>query len=161
MTKILVAEQDPSVCTVITCALEFALHADVQYATDGALAAKVIEAERFDLAIIGMFFPKISGLELAERAANRNIPLLLCSGHPDSVAQLKKFDYPYLSKPFNVENLISEYRKILADTAENISRVKASMARLQKTAAGLEAEIARSRRLVSESTKLYQPRRPR
>jgi CheY-like chemotaxis protein len=40
------------------------------------------------------------GLELAARAANRNIPSLLCTGHPDALAQLQEHDYPHLAKPF-------------------------------------------------------------
>jgi hypothetical protein len=36
--------------------------------------------------------PEISGYELARRAANRNIPTLLSSGHPDADAKrIKSF----------------------------------------------------------------------
>ena len=34
--------------------------------------------------------PEISGFKLAERAANRNIPSLLCTGHPDAMTKLQE-----------------------------------------------------------------------
>ena len=105
-----------------------------------------------------MFFPDVSGLELARRATNRNIPILLCSGHPDLIAKLRRFNYPYLSKPFDLDNLVTEAKRILADTDRNIRQVRASLLRVQETAAQLNAEIAKARRLVAESRRMNAPR---
>jgi DNA-binding response OmpR family regulator len=53
---------------------------------------RAIEKVGFDLAIIDVNLPEISGYELARRAANRNIPTLLSSGHPDADAKrIKSF----------------------------------------------------------------------
>jgi CheY-like chemotaxis protein len=49
-----------------------------------------METAGFDLAIIDVNMPEISGYELARRAANRNIPALLSSCHPHAGAKLKE-----------------------------------------------------------------------
>jgi CheY-like chemotaxis protein len=56
----------------------------------GSLALQAIETAGFDLAIIDVNMPEISGYELARRAANRNIPTLLSSCHPHAGAKFKE-----------------------------------------------------------------------
>lgn len=60
---------------------------------------QAIETAGFDLAIIDVNMPEISGYELARRAANRNIPTLLSTGHPDADIKLRDVQCPYLAKP--------------------------------------------------------------
>jgi two-component system sensor histidine kinase/response regulator len=84
MTAILVAEDDPGICDFLTDLLENDLAARVRCEQTGSLALRAIETAGFDLAIIDVNMPEISGYELARRAANRNIPKLLSSGHPDT-----------------------------------------------------------------------------
>ena len=55
----------------------------VRSASTGTLGAEAIETGAFDLAIIDVLMPELSGYELAKRAANKNIPALLCTGHPE------------------------------------------------------------------------------
>ena len=112
--------------------------------------AEAIDQEAFDLAIIDVFVPDISGFELAAHAAKRNIPTLFCTGHPDVLAQLQRHDCAYLAKPFALADLITESAKVIANTAENIRRVEASVAKLHATTVGLRAALAESRRLLDE-----------
>jgi CheY-like chemotaxis protein len=97
MTAILVAEDDPGICDLLTEVLETELSARVRCERTGSLALQAIETAGFDLAIIDVNMPEISGYELARRAANRNIPTLLSSGHPDSDIRLKEYECPYLA----------------------------------------------------------------
>ena len=85
VTKVLVVENDPLVCGLVAELLEFELAADVRKAMTGASAVQAIDGGAFDLAIIDVLMPEISGFILAERAANKNIPSLLYSGHPDAL----------------------------------------------------------------------------
>jgi two-component system, OmpR family, catabolic regulation response regulator CreB len=118
------------------------------------LAAKAIETGAFDLAIIDVGMPEISGYELAKHAANQNIPALLCTGHPDALINLKNYGCPHLAKPFRIQELVHQAAWIITRPAENISLVKASLAQLQATAAGFQADLAESCRLVNESKSL-------
>jgi DNA-binding NtrC family response regulator len=159
VTTILVAERDPLVCSVIADVLQIGFDAAVRSENIGVLAAAALEVEWFDLAIIGYHFPDISGFELAESAANHDIASLLVTGHPDALAQLNGSGYPYLRKPFRLGDLTREVADILADHAANIRRVKASVAKLSATLKGLQADIAQSRRLMTESRLLLAGRR--
>lgn len=154
MTAILVAESDPGICDLITEVLEVNLSATVTCAGTAAVAAEAIQTASFSLAIIDVGMPEISGYELAQRAANNNIPALLCTGYPDVLIKLKHHDVPHLAKPFDVNELVYKAAEIITHTAENIRQVKASLIALQMTAARLQAEIAETRRLVSERRSL-------
>jgi CheY-like chemotaxis protein len=151
MTAILVAEDDPAICHLLTDLLEADLAARVRCERTGSLALQAIETAGFDLAIIDVTLPEISGYELARRAANRNIPTLLSSGHPDADAKLKECECPYLAKPYRPAELIGEAAKAITHADENIRRVKASMAKLEAATEGLKAVVAESDRPVNKS----------
>lgn len=154
MTAILVAQDDPGICDLLTDLLEVELAAMVRCERTGILALQAIETAGFDLAIIDVNMPEISGYELARRAANRNIPTLLSSGHPDADIKLKEFECPYLAKPYRVTDLIREAAEAITHPDENIRRIKASLAKLEATAEGLKADLAEANRLINESAHL-------
>jgi CheY-like chemotaxis protein len=62
--------------------------------------------------------PGISGYELARRATNRNIPVLLCSEHSEALIKLKEHDCPHLAKPFRLDELIYEIAKVITQAQE-------------------------------------------
>jgi len=126
----------------------------------GSLALQAIETAGFDLAIIDVNMPEISGYELARRAANRNIPTLLSTGHPDADIKLKESECPYLAKPYRLPELISEAAEAITHADENIRRIKASLAKLAATTEGLKAAMAESERLMNESKAILAGRLP-
>ena len=155
MTAILVAEDDPGVCDFLTDALELELGATVRCERTGSLALQAIETAGFDLAIIDVNMPGgISGYELARRAANRNVPTLLSTGHPDADAKLREYEFPYLAKPYEVTALLSAAARAITQAGENICRLKASFDRLEAATEGLKADMAESIRLINESKAL-------
>jgi DNA-binding NtrC family response regulator len=154
MTAILVVEDDPDVGELMADILEADLAASVKLAPTWRRAVEAIEADALDLAIIDIGLPEVSGFELATRATNMNIPTLLCSGDPDALVKLKKHDFPYLGKPFNIDQLVHEAANVIANTKENIRRVKDSLAKLQETTEGLRAGLKGSDRLVNQSKSL-------
>jgi len=154
VTAILVIEDDPGICELLIEVMEAELAAVVRCASTGTQGSEIIATGAFDLAIIDVIMPQISGYELAKRAASRNIPTLLCSGHPDVLNKLIAVDWPHLAKPFKLNELVYEAAKIITNSAENIRRVKISLARLQATPDGLPADLAESRRLRNASRAL-------
>jgi DNA-binding response OmpR family regulator len=127
VTAILVAEDDPGICNFLTEVLKTEFSARVRCERTGSLALQAIETAAFDLAIIDATMPEISGYELAKRAADRNIPTLLSSGHPDANIKLKDWGCPYLAKPYRVAELIGEAAEAITHADENIRRIKASL----------------------------------
>ena len=160
VTAILVAEDDPGICDLLTVVLETELSATVRCERSGSLALHAIETAGFDLAIIDVNMPEISGYELARRAANRNIPTLLSSGHPDADIKLKEYECPYLAKPYRVADLISKAAEAITQADENIRCIKASLAKLAATTEGLKADLAESNRLINESKAILAGRPP-
>jgi CheY-like chemotaxis protein len=162
MTTILVAEDDSDICDLLTDLLEVELAARVRCERTGRLALQAIETASFDLAIIDVNMPEIPGYELARRAANRNIPTLLSSGHPDADIKLKECECPDLAKPYRVVDLICEAAEAITHASENIHRIKASLAKLEATTEGLKADLAESNRLMNESKAILagRPRHP-
>jgi hypothetical protein len=61
---------------------------------------------------------------------------------------------PHLPRPFRTDELVSQAAIAITQAAENIRRVKASVAKIQSTAKGLASEIARSSQLMRESKAL-------
>jgi DNA-binding response OmpR family regulator len=133
MTAILLAEEDPGICELLTAVLETEFFAAVRCERTGSRALRATETAGFDLAIIDVNLPEISGYKLAQRAANRNIPTLLSSGHPDDDAKLREYQFPYLAKPYRVAELVPEAAQAITQAGENIRRIKASFARLEAT----------------------------
>jgi DNA-binding NtrC family response regulator len=150
MPKILVIDDDPAVCEVITDCLQEWAGTAVDCALNGMLGAQKLQQGHFDLALIDGVLPTVSGLQLAEIAANENTPVLLLSGHPDYTEKFHSFGYPYLAKPFSLDQLLSESRRVIAETSENIRCVKASAARMQASAEALTAAIEESKQLLDK-----------
>jgi CheY-like chemotaxis protein len=128
MTAILVAEDDPLICDLLTEVFKEEFAATVRCERTGSDALHAIETAGFDLAIIDVNLPEMSGYELARHAINRNIPTLLSSGYPESDDRLKDDECPYLPKPHRIAELLDEAVEAIAHGKNNIHRVKTTLA---------------------------------
>jgi two-component system alkaline phosphatase synthesis response regulator PhoP len=86
---------------------------EVTSAFDGAAALKAIETEYFDLIILDVMLPEMDGISVAEtiRSSNNEVPILILSAKnssADRVLGLKKGADDYLTKPFNLEELLTQ-----------------------------------------------------
>lgn len=84
---------------------------EVTSAYDGAEALKAVQNEYFDLIILDVMLPEIDGITVCEniRLSNSEIPILMLSARnqsADRVLGLKKGADDYLTKPFNLEELL-------------------------------------------------------
>jgi DNA-binding response OmpR family regulator len=118
--------------------------------------AQMILGERFDLAVIDMLLPDCSGLDIAALAANENLPVLVTAERPETWLELERTTLPFLPKPFDRDELAAKAREILGATAENLRRVKESVARLRATGDTLSAAMAESSRLMQASRAIIQ-----
>jgi two-component system alkaline phosphatase synthesis response regulator PhoP len=92
---------------------------EVTSAFDGAKALKSIEQEYFDLIILDVMLPGIDGINITEnvRVQNNDVPILMLSAKntsADRVLGLKKGADDYLTKPFNLEELLLRIQKLVA-----------------------------------------------
>jgi two-component system alkaline phosphatase synthesis response regulator PhoP len=78
---------------------------------DGAEALQAVQKEFFNLIILDVMLPEIDGITVCEtiRLTNPDIPILILSAKnssADRVLGLKKGADDYLTKPFNLEELL-------------------------------------------------------
>ncbi len=91
---------------------------EITSAYDGAEALKAIANEYFDLIILDIMLPEIDGIRVLEtvRVNNNEVPVLILSAKnsdSDRVRGLKKGADDYLSKPFNLEELLLRIEKLI------------------------------------------------
>jgi two-component system, OmpR family, alkaline phosphatase synthesis response regulator PhoP len=87
-------------------------------ATDGIQAVKALQDQYFDLMILDVMLPEMDGIEVLEyvRVQNNEIPVLILSAKntsADRVLGLKKGADDYLTKPFNLEELLLRVQKLI------------------------------------------------
>jgi two-component system alkaline phosphatase synthesis response regulator PhoP len=87
-------------------------------AFDGAAALKAVEDEYFDLIIMDIMLPEIDGINVTQniRLTNNEVPILILSAKnnsEDRVLGLKKGADDYLTKPFNLEELLLRVQKLI------------------------------------------------
>lgn len=90
----------------------------VTSAYDGSEAMKIIADEYFDLIIMDVMLPEMDGISVTEniRLANNDVPVLMLSAKntgQDRVLGLKKGADDYLTKPFNLEELLLRVNKLI------------------------------------------------
>jgi two-component system, OmpR family, alkaline phosphatase synthesis response regulator PhoP len=91
---------------------------DVTSAFDGAAAIKTLQGEYFDLIILDVMLPEMDGINVTEtiRISNNEVPILILSAKnssADRVLGLKKGADDYLTKPFNLEELLLRVQKLI------------------------------------------------
>ena len=91
---------------------------EVTSAFDGAVALKKISNEFFHLIIMDIMLPELDGIAVTEavRVANNDVPILMLSAKnasTDRVMGLKKGADDYLTKPFNLEELLLRVEKLI------------------------------------------------
>jgi two-component system, OmpR family, alkaline phosphatase synthesis response regulator PhoP len=90
----------------------------VTSAFDGAAATKAVQNEYFDLIIMDIMLPEIDGLSVTQniRLSNTEVPILILSAKnnsEDRVLGLRKGADDYLTKPFNLEELLLRVQKLI------------------------------------------------
>jgi two-component system, OmpR family, alkaline phosphatase synthesis response regulator PhoP len=91
---------------------------DVSVTSDGAEALKIVSKEYFNLIILDVMLPEIDGIRVCEtiRLNNTDVPILFLSAKSssaDRVLGLKKGADDYLTKPFNLEELLLRVHKLI------------------------------------------------
>jgi two-component system, OmpR family, alkaline phosphatase synthesis response regulator PhoP len=116
-TSILLVEDEENLHEALRLNLELEGY-DVTSAYDGAAALKALQAEYFDLIILDVMLPEMDGINVTEtvRISNNEVPILILSAKnssADRVLGLKKGADDYLTKPFNLEELLLRVHKLI------------------------------------------------
>ncbi len=115
--KILIVEDEEKIARVIKLELEFEGY-EVDAAYDGLTGLEKIRTDTWDLVLLDIMLPELNGLEVLRRIRTKdeNTPVILLTARdsvPDKVAGLDKGANDYITKPFQIEELLARVRASL------------------------------------------------
>lgn len=115
--SILLAEDEENLHEALKLNLELEGY-EVTSAFTGSITLQKVQQEYFDLLILDVMLPDIDGISITEtiRVQNNDVPILILSAKntgADRVLGLKKGADDYLTKPFNLEELLLRVQKLI------------------------------------------------
>ncbi len=121
--RILLLEDEKHLAETLKLNLELEGYTPV-VVNDGQVAIARFKEEQFDLAILDIMVPSINGIAVAEsiRLTNTKIPILFLSAKgtaEDRILGLKRGGDDYMTKPFNLEELLLRIKKLLSRNEPN------------------------------------------
>lgn len=115
--SVLVVEDEESLREALKLNLELENY-EVTTADNGPAVLKLVKNEYFDLIVLDIMLPDMDGLMVCEtiRMQHNDVPILFLSARntsADRVEGLKKGGDDYLTKPFNLEELLLRVDKLI------------------------------------------------
>lgn len=116
MNKILIVEDEMAISDLIKIGLETSGYR-CEVACDGEIAANMLENNTYDLILLDIMLPKISGYELLEYIKQiADIPIIFITAKAqtkDIIKGLKIGADDYIKKPFETEELLARVEAVL------------------------------------------------
>jgi two-component system response regulator RegX3 len=114
--RILVIEDEPAIAEAVEYALE-SEGFDVDALANGAEALAVAQANQYDLLVLDLMLPGLSGIELCRRLRTESsVPILMLTAKDaevDRVVGLEIGADDYVTKPFSMTELVARVRALL------------------------------------------------
>jgi len=116
MTRVLVADDDPELCSMLHNTLESAGY-HVSIVDDGHAAIRAAQHTIFDLLILDIMMPVMDGLEACRRIrATSTVPIIMVTGRNTETDIIRGLDAgadDYVRKPFTPSELLARMRATL------------------------------------------------
>lgn len=121
--RILLVEDEENIKDVIKLNLEMEDY-EVVAADNGKDALKYAKEQHFDLLILDVMLPEVDGFQICEqvRLTNREVPIMFLTAKDtaqDRISGLKKGADDYLTKPFNLEELLLRVNNLIKRTSKS------------------------------------------
>jgi DNA-binding response OmpR family regulator len=115
--RILIVEDEKKLCDLIARALKAERFA-VDVAADGNAGWELAEAYDYDLIILDLMLPGLSGSEILQRVRRRNqqVPILVLTAQDATEEKVRNFEAgadDYLTKPFAFAELVIRVKALL------------------------------------------------
>ena len=115
--RILLVEDEPTIRDGIQLNLELEGY-EVVPTGNGKKALELVAGQHFDLLLLDVMLPDVDGFSITEqvRLSNNEVPILLLTAKDmpqDRIAGLKRGADDYLTKPFNLEELLLRVGNLL------------------------------------------------
>lgn len=143
MARILIAEDEPSIASLIEKGLVASGHS-ATIVVDGTEAIQAAASGRFDLLLLDLSLPGIDGYGVLNdlRSRGSTIPVVILTGRGDQhdlAAGLERGADDYIRKPFRFAELLARIRARLRDSGEGASILRVGDAALDLNARRLTA----------------------
>jgi len=122
VAKILVVDDEPTTLQLLTHLLSSEGY-DVESTEDAATALEKIKSQRYNLILLDIKLPGMSGIELyesiqkvARSLASRVVFITGDAMAPDTMSFLSRTKAPHITKPFDIKKLKRTVRRILAQS---------------------------------------------
>jgi DNA-binding response OmpR family regulator len=148
VSRVLVVDDEEAIRDAVAYLLR-ADGLDVECRATGIDAVEALRDERFDLLVLDVMLPDISGVEVARRVRTQSdVPILMLtarSAESDLVLGFEAGADDYVAKPFSMHELVSRARAILrrgrGATAHSAGDVEVDLARHEVRVAGEKAHL--------------------
>lgn len=122
MTRILVADDDRTTRLLLTETLRSQKYS-VAAVADGAAALKKLKGNKFDLALLDVWMPKMNGLEVLAALRKTSKPpkviVMTSDDAPETLlSAIREEAYQYLAKPIEPKSLLAMVRETLTRSSE-------------------------------------------
>lgn len=123
MMRILLVEDEENIKDVVKLNLEMEEYEVVATGT-GKDALKFFREQHFDLIILDVMLPEVDGFQILEqiRLTNLEVPVIFLTAKDtalDRITGLKKGADDYLTKPFNLEELLLRVQNLIKRTSKS------------------------------------------
>lgn len=124
MPNILVVEDDKAMAVALSDGFQYEGHS-VSLARDGAEGLALASGSRFDLLILDVMLPKLSGFDVCKqlRSAGNGVPIIMLTARGqeiDKVLGLKIGADDYVTKPFSFMELAARVEAVLRRASNRI-----------------------------------------
>jgi two-component system, OmpR family, copper resistance phosphate regulon response regulator CusR len=155
--KILLVEDDPKISSFVKIGLESHDYL-VDIAYDSIVGTKLALSKKFDIIILDVVIPGISGFELCKKIRNENIitPVIMLTSLDSVDDKLTGFDSgadDYLTKPFSFQELMARIKALNRRNRETIVSPVLKIADLEVDSVSLK--IKRSDREINLTATEY------
>ena len=146
MKRILVVEDEPDMQSGIKDNLEFEGY-EVDTASDGKEGLQKILSNGFDLVLLDVMLPHISGFDVCKKVRHENnetpIIFLTAKGEEiDKVIGLESGGDDYLTKPFSLRELLARVKAVLRRTEKQTGTVASSKIEIGKLSVDFDTYTA-------------------
>ncbi len=117
--NILIVEDEEKIARFVELELGYEGYATTK-AFDGRMGLELAESGRFDLVLLDIMLPKLSGMEVLRRLRRTSsVPVIMLTARDsvmDKVSGLDSGASDYITKPFAIEELLARIRTALRKT---------------------------------------------
>ena len=128
MARVLIVEDDQAMAVALRDGFQYEGYS-VTVARDGALGLSLASEKEFDLMILDVMLPKLSGLDVCKqlRGVGKNIPIIMLTARGqeiDKVLGLKIGADDYVTKPFSFMELAARVEAVLRRASKPVEKIE-------------------------------------